>query len=875
MDGKGGGALLFDVEMVEFINTQKGQRSTLMNSRKKRHIFLVEVFALVLIVPISHAQQVVLFEQYVNDYDGTYGTVFTTADPFAVHGWDAEWGWDGEDAGGVNYFVIRFENIVGNTSGQIPPNSTVISAVLSLYITDPGDTASVFDLLVPFDDQGDLDMFNGGVVPRPGVDYDPNRISITPTPSVTGVYLDIDVTSSVQRIVNGGVNHGWLFIPNGSGGVDFNSTWASDNVPKLRVIIEGAPTTQGRRSISKEAVHVGDVIDVGIQLSLASGTENVTVRETVARGWNASEISDGGVLDNGVITWTLNQFSGTKTLTYKAEATSHTSVNSVFEGTINEFFTIGGDSVVQVYVPLYRTGNVLAIGVWNDSSSSSDLVLTAELSDNDGNVYVRDSGAPGGWPQGTIFRWITVWDGMQGEEEPGWQQRDYDDSHWIEQTDVGFTIGMGTGTYENGETPLSDADETVYTRSIFDLPNLDSIFRMTLKMEADDSGVAWLNGMYIGVAGSSAGDNGEKPWEYRYNTTVGGADDVSGEAATDYVPGSIFIIQIKPQPSTIARIMPAPAFVPGSPVAGIRIAVTVPEGERPDLRVTETPPAGWALSNVSASQGQFTIENGSIVWNLPNAGGQPVLSYDVTPPAGAVRGDWAGSGTDGTFNIQTEGQATMVPFQGPVKLYRQGNVLAVGLWNAGFDSSDLVATAELSDSNGYYYVRDSGAPGGWPAGTVFRWKVVYYDDGTGAEEPGWQERGFDDSSWIEQTNAGFTIGHGTSTDENGETQLASTNETVYTRSVFNAVEYDSIQWLTLKLEADDTGIAWLNGEYITYDGGSGGTNGETVPDFFYNTISNGGDEVTKEPAATYQNGVTVHLLVDLTESTPVSDWALY
>lgn len=863
-------------------------RETMANNRFDKHIRKIRSKFLGGIIPMvvsfcimgclaltASAQQVFIFQQYENNYQDTYGNVFQTSDPFAWNGWNPEWGWDGDDGGGKNFFVIRFDNLVGNSSGQIPPNSEVISAVLSLYITDPGDAAFVHELLVPFDDQGDLNDFNGGVEPRPGTDYNPTRVTTTPQPSATGVYLDIDVTESLKKIAAGEEFHGWIFIPTGGGGVDLYSPYADFNPPKLVVIVEGEPTTQASRTISKSTAHIGDIIDISIDLSLASGTENITVVERVAAGWIASDISDGGALDNGVITWTINNFSGSKTLTYKAQATTGTSVNPLFEGTVNEFFTISGDSSLQVYVPLYPTGNVLAVGLWNDSSSSSDLVATAELSDNNGNVYVRDSGHPDGWPQGTIFRWKTVWDGFVGEEEVGWQQREFDDSDWIEQTDVGFTIGMGTGTNENGETPLSDFDETVYTRSIFDLPDVASVFRMTLKLEGDDSAVAWLNGVYIGVAGSDTGDNGEKPWEYTYNTTTGGADDVSGEASTDFIPGKTFIILIQPEPTTIKRIMPDPAFVPGQTIQGIQLLVQVPEGSTPDLSITETPPAGWTIQNLSASRGELTQQNGAITWTIPRASGDLTLTYDLTPPQNATQGDWSGSGTDGTFSIQIDGQSSMVPFQGPVKLYRERNVLAVGLWNGGFDSSDLVATAELSDSNGHVYVRDSGAPGGWPQGTIFRWKTVYFDDSTGAEEPGWQQRDFDDQGWTEQTDRGFTIGHGSSTDENGETLLTTSDETVYTRSIFDAIDYETIRSLTFKLEADDTGIAWLNGEYLAHDGGDNGTNGETVPDFVYNTISEGGDEVTKEPAATYLNGVTVHFLVDLVDSTPVRDWSVY
>ena len=173
-------------------------------------------------------------------------------------------------------------------------------------------------------------------------------------------------------------------------------------------------------------------------------------------------------------------------------------------------------------VPLYETGNVLAVGLWNDSNTSSDVAATAELSDNNGVIYVQDSSASGGWPQGTLFNWKTVFfDDGAGAEEPGWQEPGFDDSGWTHQTDVGFTIGHGGNDGENGETLLQTSDETVYTRSIFDAVNLDSISELTLKLEGDDGAVAWLNGVFIGFAGSTVGDNGESPPDYGFDTTMG------------------------------------------------------------------------------------------------------------------------------------------------------------------------------------------------------------------------------------------------------------------------------------------------------------------------------------------------------------------
>jgi len=842
----------------------------------KKNSMLLGIVCVYLFIPFqASGQQALIFQETNNGYEGTYGTFFQTADPYAFNGFSDEWEWDGEDNAGVNYMCLRFENIVGSKSGQIPPNSVVIRAVLQLYVTDPGDSASVHELLIPFNDESDLIDFGDGIRPRSGIDYKAAAVANAPSSNAAGETIEVDLTESLKKIVSGEEFLGWIFIPSGSGGHGFASAWADANQPKLIVIIEGEPTTQGIRSISKKIANIGDAIDISIKLSLESGVQDVKMQEILPRGWSASGISDGGALDSGIITWNINNFSGTKTLTYKAQITTDTSMIPIFKGTVNELFEIAGDNKLQVLVPLYETGNVLAVGVWNDSSSSSDLVVTAELSDNNGTVYVRDSGAPEGWPAGTIFRWITVWDGFLGEEQPGWQQREFNDSSWTEETSIGFTVGQG-GSNENGEITLTEFDETVYTRSIFNVKNINSIYKMTLKIEGDDSAVAWLNGVYIGYDGANAGDNGESPQEYVYSTTTGGrSGDISGEASTDYVPGTIYTIMIKPEPMKLSRIFPEPAFTPGKTIEGIQVAVAIPEGQTPNVTVTETPPAGWNVGNIKSSRGDAKLENGNILWTIPNAAGSITLTYAITPPSDAASGNWSGSGNDGTYNVAISGVNVLNPYRGPVPLYKEENVLAIGVWNADNTSSDLVVTAELSDNNGNVYVRDSGAAGGWPKGTIFRWKTVFFADGSGEEEPDWQQRGFDDGAWTEQKDLGFTLGHG-SGGENGETLIDANQETVYTRSIFNPAAYESIIILTLKLEGDDTAVAWINGVYVGYDGGSTGDNGEAPSDLVFNSTTNGrSSDVSGEIATDYDPGTIMYLLVDLVESTPVYEWFLY
>ena len=201
----------------------------------------------------------------------------------------------------------------------------------------------------------------------------------------------------------------------------------------------------------------------------------------------------------------------------------------------------------------------------------------------------------------------------------------------------------------------------------------------------------------------------------------------------------------------------------------------------------------------------------------------------MTPPVSAIKGTWSATSTDGTYKVAIDGPDILYPMP---PLYKQGNVLAVGVWNDGSGSSDLAVTAELSDNNGAIYVQDSSAAGGWPAGTIFRWKVVLYDDGTGEEEPGWQGRDFTNDTeangWIQQTDVGFTVGHGGNDAENGETLLDSTNETVYTRSIFDAKNYETITQLTLKLAGDDEAVAWLNGTFLGYSASGLSDWGETA-----------------------------------------------
>lgn len=527
----------------------------------KSIVAAIIVFSLALcFMSDSNAQVPIVFQQGLGGYDGVHDTYYQTGDPIAIHGAETEWEWDGSDAGGFNFGMIRFDNLFGTNPDQVPPDATIISAILTLTVTNEGSSdqiATMHELVVPFDDTQDFFSFGdgSGAEPLPGQDYVEEPIASIPGPSV-GTILELDVTESIKRIQAGGENFGWVFIPTGSNGVGVASSEAGSGRPMLTITIEGTEPPFGVRQIlykGKPAVGFkkGEPVNVVLTITNPSGSADVTVKETIPAGWTASNISDGGALADGVITWTLTALSGDKSLTYTATAPSDAATFATFSGSINDLVVQLGETTIRTFIPLYKTRNVLAVGVWNSDSGSSDLAVTAEVVDNNGVIYVQDSSAPGGWPSTTSFRWkVVFFDDGTGAEEPGWQERDFandtEANDWIIQTDVGFTVGHGGNDAENGETLIQTFDETVYTRSIFDAQNYESITELTIKLAADDEAVAWLNGVFVGFTASGTSDRGETAENYVFDTTIsGGAGGLEGGSnPTDYSGGGTRIFSI-------------------------------------------------------------------------------------------------------------------------------------------------------------------------------------------------------------------------------------------------------------------------------------------------------------------------------------------
>ena len=188
------------------------------------------------------------FRQGVESYAGTVDTRIREGDPNTDFSTitavfvDAEVVAGNEDA---EQALLRFDDIIGNGVGQVPPGATIHVAVLelaSLVGNAMGDGGTIHRMLQPWQGTSTWSSLNNGVLAN-GVEA-----AATPTasigspnlnPDAQAGYLSFEITSDVQAWANGASNYGWVFMPwpLGGNGWAFGTSEATAEMerPRLRV----------------------------------------------------------------------------------------------------------------------------------------------------------------------------------------------------------------------------------------------------------------------------------------------------------------------------------------------------------------------------------------------------------------------------------------------------------------------------------------------------------------------------------------------------------------------------------------------------------------------------------------------------------------
>ncbi len=136
---------------------------------------------------------------------------------------------------------------------------------------------------------------------------------------------------------------------------------------------------------------------------------------------------------------------------------------------------------------LYGQNNVLAVGNFNQGTSSSDISLIIRI--EAGEKIVVDEGDE-------VKYLVPLSDDDHSDD---WIELEFDDSDW---EDGISGIGYGDGD-DNTEIPRGNV-AVIYSRYQFDVSKAKDLDEITVLVDYDDAYVLWLNGVEIGRSANLA-----------------------------------------------------------------------------------------------------------------------------------------------------------------------------------------------------------------------------------------------------------------------------------------------------------------------------------------------------------------------------------
>ena len=128
--------------------------------------------------------------------------------------------------------LLRFDDLFGNSSGQIPENAQIVSAQLQIDASDSGGGLKLHRMLQDWNDDDTWNDFGDGIQTN-GIEATTDADAITGAIAIGEV--SIDLTDSVQQWqTDPELNYGWAVLPISSDGLDFGSS-ESSSPPSLIV----------------------------------------------------------------------------------------------------------------------------------------------------------------------------------------------------------------------------------------------------------------------------------------------------------------------------------------------------------------------------------------------------------------------------------------------------------------------------------------------------------------------------------------------------------------------------------------------------------------------------------------------------------------
>ena len=188
--------------------------------------------------------QTEVFQQGLSGYSGAVDTFLAEAQPTTSNGSLTSIGWDTDDPWRSSLeaiALVRFDNIFGGGVGQIPLGSTIISATLSYQIHNAGNEANLYRVDVAWDESTAYSSFGATA----GVQSEDLAGLVDSVGGSTGLH-QLGVTASVAGwLADPSSNHGWLWSPTNTNGVDVWSSEVSDPSLRPSLTVDFLPPASG------------------------------------------------------------------------------------------------------------------------------------------------------------------------------------------------------------------------------------------------------------------------------------------------------------------------------------------------------------------------------------------------------------------------------------------------------------------------------------------------------------------------------------------------------------------------------------------------------------------------------------------------------
>ncbi len=211
--------------------------------------------------------QTTSFQQGVNGYAGTIDTYLEQNAPTANNSAATSLNVDGDEPAGTGLDVqalLRFDNLFGNGVGQIPPGATINSAMLQLQVTNLGNSLNLHRMLTNWAATDTWNSLVGGVQNN-GVEA--LAAADVASGAVALGTLSINVLSSLSAWnASPASNLGWVLLPTGTDGVDFDS---AEGTIKPRLTVNFVPPPSFQVS-SFSSTSTGAVLDFNRDLNPAA-----------------------------------------------------------------------------------------------------------------------------------------------------------------------------------------------------------------------------------------------------------------------------------------------------------------------------------------------------------------------------------------------------------------------------------------------------------------------------------------------------------------------------------------------------------------------------------------------------------------------------